>query len=1786
MMVVGERAETADLSNLELAKWRIDHGIPASQVRKYLGWWQGKDGEWRYEISDKDMDFRVEGFAKNPKTLGDYLKHDELFNAYPELRNLPVNFADTVDGDSTLNGIYNSKKKEITLKSGRTKEQTEATLIHEVQHAVQNIEGFARGASKKEGAALLFNETYNNVKENREFNSLQTPEEKVDFIIRIAEKAGGKSYAELSRDMYASVYGEVEARATAARKNLTKEQLREKQYFNDGVVLEDKGTKRAYIDNLVELGYTKRKANEMANGGVLNGIQQENAAKSSAKRNADDVDRRTRERGGRAFASNLSEKSRPQSAIYRSDEISASDAVANNKGGSADREGLYRVKYSISPESDASYLSAVENGDTEAAQRMVDEAAKAAGYSSRMYHGAKNGGGFTVFRDWGYFTENKAYAERYAQRENKKSLYEVYVKMDKPFDTRYSETREIFENEILPEYGASQIQESGLPDWTDGYDIADHIDENGLDYDAIVLDEGGDLVNGVPVSRGLSYVIKNSAQVKSADPVTYDDNGNVIPLSERFNEGNEDIRYSVSEESEIGASNDSPYDYDTLIRKPDMALTVVDDNAMLSRSDIKAEAIKNAASVGYTNENGNAVVHVDDVNSDVIVPKKSIAHGLDRRTDAQSAVFVKIGEVLKNSVKVNELLPRAESIKNSYVLVGAAVGKNGTPYIVSFIVNKHSNEISEIDVLYSANTKKESAAFLPKIADSTATPTNSKISIAQLLSFVNNNFPDVLPESVLRHFGYTERPKGTIGESALYSLSEEVVEESEQTYAELKREAERAERREQAKAARNAQKSTESEAKPEAEQIPADAEKRAENDERMMVVGEESETADLSALDTAIAMHKADPNADTVSETGWWLGKDGKWRYEIADNEMRFERDGLYKNPQTLEDYIEHDKLFEAYPHLRNIRVEFVDTISGKRGVSGRYIGSENRILLKNGRTDEETKKTLIHEIQHAVQAYEAFNGGSNMELAYSMLFGRIYHKVKSTQEYKQLKTPEDRRKFVESFAESLGEDTRREMAKYLYNKNYGEEEARATANRLRMTEEKRKLKPIQNKGIVYSPDSVRSELVDILKEMGYNESEITKLILEDTSDGGQENSTAKRREERADRPIDENVARTRYEESRRTRGQGDSQDAQHGLRGLKYSISPEADADYLSAVENGDMETVQRMVDEAAKNAGYTIKAYHGTSARFTQFDPDEMSPREGSYFFAENREDAAAYGKNIYEVYLTDRNLADYDNQPTEFYKLRDKRQQVEWLKERGYEGWYADMDSEGWGEYSVFSPSQVKSADPVTYDDNGNVIPLSERFNEGNEDIRWSISPSLDSDIDSVLNGTFDASRNEVYLGETSQFMTDVIGANSLALYMPAAKVYSSILTRDEYNKKPYYSEQGNYHGIGKEDFIDILERSENPIAAFADTPDINGNKRHNRIVLVTDKIIKDAETGEEGYAVVVEEVDANGLDNGKRVKANKAITVYPRTKLNSDISLAIADGRLLDLSKKGRHLFAGVRGANSQAAIRKDVFKKNIANFWANVKWANEKNKIYSSSVTPTTTAMEDAIKNSSYYKSMQNSENDTEGRMSVSEEVLDGSDSQSFADMIAETKSSKESNAALVEKFLNERGKHIDGSSVRKFLNGIIGAYGSEAWYGNVEKKYREMFEKVYNNKGGKVDADTVTEMFREVATLIFDGTTENEIETLVKDIRAKKIVFACIKNGPRFSLHFSPHFYCYNLIQNDTISQENQAGKSGRNKKKPSKSLVFRGFLRVFCVELLIRVELMTSSLPRMCSTN
>ena len=75
-----------------------------------------------------------------------------------------------------------------------------------------------------------------------------------------------------------------------------------------------------------------------------------------------------------------------------------------------------------------------------------------------------------------------------------------------------------------------------------------------------------------------------------------------------------------------------------------------------------------------------------------------------------------------------------------------------------------------MDVLYAVNAKKEPGALLPDVTgtDAPAILTDSAISIRSLLDYVNRYFPDVLPESVLRHYNHDRRPDGKLGENALY----------------------------------------------------------------------------------------------------------------------------------------------------------------------------------------------------------------------------------------------------------------------------------------------------------------------------------------------------------------------------------------------------------------------------------------------------------------------------------------------------------------------------------------------------------------------------------------------------------------------------------------------------------------------------------------------------------------------------------------------------------------------------------------------------------------------------------------------------------------------------------------------------------------------------------------------------------------------------------------------------------------------------------------------------------
>jgi RNA polymerase sigma factor (sigma-70 family) len=154
-------------------------------------------------------------------------------------------------------------------------------------------------------------------------------------------------------------------------------------------------------------------------------------------------------------------------------------------------------------------------------------------------------------------------------------------------------------------------------------------------------------------------------------------------------------------------------------------------------------------------------------------------------------------------------------------------------------------------------------------------------------------------------------------------------------------------------------------------------------------------------------------------------------------------------------------------------------------------------------------------------------------------------------------------------------------------------------------------------------------------------------------------------------------------------------------------AITPEQDADYLAAVESGDMDTAQRMVDEAAKAAGYGVgPAFHATNSE--KFDVFNVLPA----YFSNLRSFSERFAsKRVETVYLKLKNPEEIDGEQSGRHFEWDE-EDVSMFKGEGKDG-VRISHPEG-DVYTVFDPNQIKSADPVTYDADGNVIPLSQRFN----------------------------------------------------------------------------------------------------------------------------------------------------------------------------------------------------------------------------------------------------------------------------------------------------------------------------------------------------------------------------------------------------------------------------------------------------------------------------------------
>ncbi|WP_373259567.1 LPD3 domain-containing protein [Phocaeicola vulgatus] len=208
--------QTAPISNIKDKKLvsllQTNEKENARKIKLATGWERGADGKWRYEVEDFEIDpkglarrnrlwsnlswgkeydalsdklfdgvelteeeaarfdelsekaeeLRATYEANDVRYLDDYVKDENLFKAYPELKQIRVEIynAPTSNTGATY---YESQNLIRVNESVLDRADFRSILAHEVQHTVQSIEGFARG-----GNSMTYRKHLDALKEKRD----------------------------------------------------------------------------------------------------------------------------------------------------------------------------------------------------------------------------------------------------------------------------------------------------------------------------------------------------------------------------------------------------------------------------------------------------------------------------------------------------------------------------------------------------------------------------------------------------------------------------------------------------------------------------------------------------------------------------------------------------------------------------------------------------------------------------------------------------------------------------------------------------------------------------------------------------------------------------------------------------------------------------------------------------------------------------------------------------------------------------------------------------------------------------------------------------------------------------------------------------------------------------------------------------------------------------------------------------------------------------------------------------------------------------------------------------------------------------------------------------------------------------------------------------------------------------------------------------------------------------------------------------------------------------------
>ena len=197
---IGPGAKTWNAADAGRAKVMADAGTDARQVWSETGTWKGPDGMWRQEVSDERAGVRLgqQLDALGLDKLGSVIDHRELYKSYPDLKNINTRFNQTAGAGSFYAPREYAQYLEMPQSTGlgakATPKQANSVAIHEMQHAVQQKEGWAKGGSTESFGSIPFTEAKNAGLIGKNLSDVQ-----------------------IKYQLYRRLAGEAEARATQAR---------------------------------------------------------------------------------------------------------------------------------------------------------------------------------------------------------------------------------------------------------------------------------------------------------------------------------------------------------------------------------------------------------------------------------------------------------------------------------------------------------------------------------------------------------------------------------------------------------------------------------------------------------------------------------------------------------------------------------------------------------------------------------------------------------------------------------------------------------------------------------------------------------------------------------------------------------------------------------------------------------------------------------------------------------------------------------------------------------------------------------------------------------------------------------------------------------------------------------------------------------------------------------------------------------------------------------------------------------------------------------------------------------------------------------------------------------------------------------------------------------------------------------------------------------------------------------------------------------------------------------